>query len=29
MIYDEQARTKKPKDEQALGRTDFWMNTVK
>ena len=29
MINDEQAKTKKPNDEQAQGRTDFGTNTVR
>ena len=28
-MYDEQARTNKPKDEQAQGPTNFGMNTVR
>ena len=28
IIYEEQAWTNKPKDEQAQGRTDFGMNTA-
>ena len=28
MIYDKQARMKKPRDEQAQRRTDVGMNTV-
>ena len=29
IIYDEQARMNQPKDEQAQGRTEFGMNTVR
>ena len=29
MIYEAQAGTKKPMNEQAQGRTDFGMNTVR
>ena len=29
ILYDEQARTKKPNDKKAQGRTNFGMNTVR
>ena len=28
-MFDEQALTKKPNEELAQGRTDFWTNTVR